>query len=398
MAARAKLGFYDFFAGAGLATLGLRASWQCLWANDISPSKAAIYRANFGSGHFQLGDVAQIPAADLPRPAGMAWASFPCQDLSLAGWRKGLAAPRSGAFWAFWRILRDLAALGDRPGLVVLENVPGLLYGDGFPGLCEAMAALDLQFGALVMDARRFLPQSRPRVFLIAIDRRADVSSFRLDAPSAAWSTPALIAAHARLPKPMQALWRWWRLPEPRDAVPSIAAIIEENPTGVESHTPEHTAALLELMNPANRAKVSAALRDGRGHIGFLYRRMRVDGQRAEVRFDGLSGCLRTPRGGSSRQTVVIVEAGRVRSRLLSAREAARLMGVPDSFWLPPHYSDAYHAMGDGVAVPVVEWLSERLLRPLAESLPSAAPAPALTPYAALSEKRASAWMASRQP
>jgi DNA (cytosine-5)-methyltransferase 1 len=54
--------------------------------------------------------------------------------------------------------------------------------------------------------------------------------------------------------------------------------------------------------------------------------------QRAEVRFDDISGCLRTPAGGSSRQTVLIVEGKQVRSRLLSPREAARLMGVPDDY------------------------------------------------------------------
>ena len=87
--------------------------------------------------------------------------------------------------------------------------------------------------------------------------------------------------------------------------------------------------------------------------------------QRAEVRFDGISGCLRTPVGGSSRQTVIVVEKGRVRTRLLSPREAARLMGVPDSYPLPSAYNDAYHVFGDGVAVPAVSWLESHLLCPL---------------------------------
>src|SRR5690349_824610 len=93
MGARMPLRFYDFFAGAGLATLGLQQSgWRCIWANDIDPRKHAVYTANFGDQHFELGDLAQIPASRLPAPAELAWASFPCQDLSLAGWRKGLSA------------------------------------------------------------------------------------------------------------------------------------------------------------------------------------------------------------------------------------------------------------------------------------------------------------------
>lgn len=406
MHADGKLRFYDFFAGAGLATLGLSASWRCVWANDLSPRKAAVYRRNFGGDHFRLGDVAEISAAELPGPVEMAWASFPCQDLSLAGWRKGLAAERSGVFWAFWRMMRELAARGRRPGLVALENVPGLLYGDGFSGLCQAMAALDMQFGALVMDAARFLPQSRPRVFLVAVDRRVDCTAFAADAPHPTWSPRALIAAQARLPKAMQALWRWWRLPAPRAGAPGIAGIVEENPARLAWHTPEQTAALMAMMSAANRDKIAEAQRaDGR-RIGFLYKRMRQEGQRAEVRFDGVSGCLRTPGGGSSRQTVMIVEEGSVRSRLLSPREAARLMGVPDWFVLPERYNDAYRAMGDGVAVPVVEWLSEHLLRPLAEVLPAAtteavpaaaAPPPALARLGAAADRRAAAWLAARK-
>ena len=107
----------------------------------------------------------------------------------------------------------------------------------------------------------------------------------------------------------------------------------------------------------------------GIGQAGAVFRRMRLEAgrkvQRAEVRFDGLAGCLRTPRGGSSRQVIVVAEHGAVRTRLLSAREAARLMGLPDSYRLPPATTAALHVAGDGVAVPVVRWLAEGLLEPL---------------------------------
>jgi DNA (cytosine-5)-methyltransferase 1 len=90
--------------------------------------------------------------------------------------------------------------------------------------------------------------------------------------------------------------------------------------------------------------------------------------QRAEVRFDDLSGCLRTPVGGSSRQSIIIVEGKSVRSRLLSPREAARLMGLPDSYKLPQNYNEAYHLAGDGVVVPVVRFLAANILEPLVEA------------------------------
>jgi DNA (cytosine-5)-methyltransferase 1 len=93
--------------------------------------------------------------------------------------------------------------------------------------------------------------------------------------------------------------------------------------------------------------------------------------QRAEVRFDEIAGCLRTPGGGSSRQTIIVVHGNKVRSRLLSPREAARLMGLPDEYVLPKNYNDAYRLMGDGVAVPVVSHLSRYLLEPLVQIVKS---------------------------
>jgi DNA (cytosine-5)-methyltransferase 1 len=124
------------------------------------------------------------------------------------------------------------------------------------------------------------------------------------------------------------------------------------------------------MMSPINRSKVETAKKEGRRIVGTIYKRTRRDEnrvkvQRAEVRFDDVSGCLRTPAGGSSRQTVIVVEGKSVRTRLLSAREAARLMGLPDSYQLPSNYNEAYHLIGDGLAVPVVRFLSENLLNPM---------------------------------
>jgi DNA (cytosine-5)-methyltransferase 1 len=104
--------------------------------------------------------------------------------------------------------------------------------------------------------------------------------------------------------------------------------------------------------------------------VGGVYRRTRIDEdgikrQRAEVRFDDIAGCLRTPSGGSSRQTILVVEGKKVRSRLLSPREAARLMGLSDEYRLPARYNDAYHVCGDGVCAPVVRHLAQHLLEPV---------------------------------
>ena len=127
------------------------------------------------------------------------------------------------------------------------------------------------------------------------------------------------------------------------------------------------------MMSRVNRAKLERARAANRTVVGAVYKRTRRDEhgrkvQRAEVRFDGLAGCLRTPAGGSSRQLVIVVRGDSVRSRLMSSRETARLMGLPDTYPLPANYNEAYHLTGDGVAVPVVRHLAANLLEPMLAS------------------------------
>ena len=114
-------GAYEFFAGGGLAGLGLD-GFRTLLANDLDTAKAASWRANHALD-IHVGDVWDLSVADLPGRADLAWASSPCQDVSLAGARAGLAAQRSGAFWGFWRLIEGLDANGRAPPVIVIENV-----------------------------------------------------------------------------------------------------------------------------------------------------------------------------------------------------------------------------------------------------------------------------------
>jgi DNA (cytosine-5)-methyltransferase 1 len=177
-----------------------------------------------------------------------------------------------------------------------------------------------------------------------------------------------------RLPPHLQDTWIWWNLPIPSKPVPPLDSLIEEDASGVEWHTKEQTDHIISLMSALHLAKLRKAQQLRRKIVGTVYRRIRpnedgVKVQRAEIRFDQISGCLRTPVGGSSRQTIVTVEGREIRSRLLSPREAARLMGVPDDYPLPRKYNEAYHLFGDGLAVPVVRWLSTNLLTQIAASI-----------------------------
>ena len=368
--------FYEFFAGGGMARAGLGEEWQCLFANDFDAKKVEAYKANWGSGEIVCGDIHKVAVSSLPSQADLAWASFPCQDLSLAGNGAGLKGERSGAFWGFWQLINGLKAERRAPKILVLENVTGALTSNGgsdFEELCRALHALDYRFGALVIDAVHFVPQSRPRLFIVAVRRDVDVAGDLIDeSPSDLWATAALKRAHASLPPRLKAAWRWWRLPAPAASNTNLGDLIEGNPVDVKWHTQEETARLVSMMSAPSLGRLEVSKKSGKKAVGTIYRRTRPDDngdrrQRAELRFDGIAGCLRTPGGGSSRQFIMVVEGECVRSRLLSGREAARLMGLPDEFKLPEIYNETYHLLGDGLAVPTVSHLSRGLLDAISE-------------------------------
>jgi DNA (cytosine-5)-methyltransferase 1 len=379
----AQLTWYEFFAGGGMARLGLGGRWKSVFANEWSDKKASAYTEVFGVGNpkrceeLKVIDVAKLTTADLKANADLAWASFPCQDLSLAGSGAGLNGDRSGTFKPFWGLMAGLMREARAPRIIVLENVIGAITSHGgkdFRKILSKIAYSGYRVGAMVVDAVRFLPQSRPRLFIVAA--ASDIclpSGVTCDGPTEAWHPTSLRTAHNDLPARLREAWVWWNLPEPRPMNRRLSDIIEDVPTGVEWHTPEHTRYLLSLMSDVNLRKVRQAKASGERRVGTIYRRTRPHAggqkqQRAEVRFDDISGCLRTPVGGSSRQIVMLVEAGNVRTRLLSPREAARLMGVPETYCLPRNYNESYHIFGDGLAVPAVSWLNEHLLLPLAEA------------------------------
>ena len=114
---------HEFFAGSGLVAYGLKGMFTPIWANDISEQKAAVYKANFGDDYFRLGDIKNVHGYDLPF-AHLSWASFPCQDLSLAGSLGGIHASRSGLVWEWLRVLDEIP---QKPKILLLENVTGLL-------------------------------------------------------------------------------------------------------------------------------------------------------------------------------------------------------------------------------------------------------------------------------
>lgn len=370
--------FLEFFAGGGMARLGLGDRWRCRFANDFDRQKCAAYAENFGDDDLIQADVTKLTLADLPNgQPDLAWASFPCQDLSLAGARGGLNAPRSGGFFGFWRLMEALNQEGRAPRIIAIENVTGLITsnnGADFITLVERLTDVGYTVSAIVIDARHFTPQSRPRIFILGF---SEDCAPPLSATPAIdeYTPPALVNAIEGLSENARRAWGWLT-PRPQTLRNSTLADIVVHDTD-DWHSPDMTAGLLDAMSSRQRASVDDLLKRGDAHIGGAFRRMRMENdkrvQRVEARFDGMAGCLRTPAGGSSRQILLAIDKGKIRSRLMSPREAARLMGLPDTYCLPATTTSGLKLCGDGVCVPAVRWLAETILEPALDNARAAA-------------------------
>lgn len=342
--------FHEFFAGSGLVSCGLSDSFRSVWANDVSERKAKVYRANADPNVLHVGDIADVEGSKLP-PASLSWASFPCQDLSLAGNIEGIYSERSGLVWQWLRILDEQADAA--PRVICLENVSGLVSahnGEDYRHLHQALVNRGYAVGAVLINASHFVPQSRPRVFVIGT--KGPIPSC-LSGDGPIWAhTPTL----QKLASTING-FVWWNLPKPERRNQIIDDVVEQQ----VPFDKDEVTALIPKDHLHKFEKTGRQYATG-------YRRTRNGKQVLEIRCDGVAGCLRTPAGGSSRQYLVHQDKDGVHARLLTTREVARLMGAPDTFELPGTYNDGYFAMGDAVAVPVVKYLSDHLLTQLVEA------------------------------
>lgn len=352
--------------------MGLGPQWHCAYANDFDAAKGDAYVANFGDRPDPR-DIWDVASADLPGQPDLVWTSPPCQDLSLAGRRSGLDGGRSSAFFGFWRLITGLRAERRAPALIVLENVTGLFTSNGgadFAALCRSMCDGGYRFGAMVLDAAHFLPQSRPRLFVIAVDKSCHLPETCIS--SVPVRSNAIGVALASLPEDLKSRWIDWAVPQPPTCETALIDLLQDDLPDSAWRSETQTRALIAQMDNANRARLDAALASGSPQVGAIYRRTRTENgekrQRAEIRFDGRAGCLRTPGGGSSRQFLMMCRNGQARSRLMTPRETARLMGLPDDYALPGTAAAACRLTGDGVVVPVVAWLNQHLLWPLLQA------------------------------
>jgi DNA (cytosine-5)-methyltransferase 1 len=383
--------FCEFFAGIGLVHEALRQSgWQAVYANDIDAKKRAMYEGHYGpAAHYHEGDVWDVDAvlARIPGRPFLATASFPCTDMSLAGKRRGLAGEQSGALFGF---LQAIEQLGERqPRLVLLENVPGFLTshdGADFETAVHELAGLGYWLDSFVIDARWFVPQSRPRLFLVGfhesivgpplVRRATDVDV--LDDPWRRAIARSGKMRPARLQAAMERIdpatgWATIDGLPPRQARYELTDFLDigaDQPWWSPDEVDRHAAMLFDRHRRQMELEGSAS----NGPVLFTgFRRIREGRQRLEVRFDGVAGCLRTPRGGSAKQVVLMLDRGRLRMRWMTPREYARLQGAPN-FTLPENAIQAYFGFGDAVCVPAVAWIDRNMLTPVFEAAIRARP------------------------
>ena len=360
--------FAEFFAGIGLMRLGLeQVGWTAAFANDIAYDKSEMYSAQFGEKDscFLLDDIHNLDPDQIPTVT-MATASFPCNDLSLAGMRKGLGGKQSSAYWGFVRILDEMGQR--RPPIVVLENVAGFLTSHGgrdFQAALLALNRLGYATDAIIIDASHFVPQSRVRLFVVGALRNGNAN----------WEIRETLRFYESAVRPKaladfifthpEIVWDIRQLPSLPNTRPLLSEILED----LADDSPfwwneERRDYLVSQMSEKHCKQLQAMLRKKRWSYGTVFRRIRKGRSMAELRTDGLAGCLRTPRGGSGRQILVQAGYGVVKARLLTPRECARLMGA-DDYIIDVPMNQALFGFGDAVCVPVIKWIAENYLGPL---------------------------------
>ncbi|HUH07144.1 MAG TPA: DNA (cytosine-5-)-methyltransferase [Egibacteraceae bacterium] len=357
----AQLRVAEFFGGIGLVRLALEPhGFEVVWANDIEPAKAALYVGNFDSADLHLGDIRDVDGGAVPS-VDLATASFPCTDLSLAGARGGLRGAESSMFWQFARVLDEM---GERqPDALLLENVLGFASSREGRDLAAAVAELN-RLGywcdLFTVDARWFVPQSRPRMFIVGARKPLDSSGGWEPSPLRPAWVKRFVEDHPQLQ--LQA----FPLPDIEPAPVSLAAMVERFPPQDDRWwDPERAGRFVESLSAIQRARLDELQRGPRLQWRTAYRRTRDRVAVWEIRADDIAGCLRTARGGSSRQALVEAGRGQRRVRWMTPREYARLMGASEYRLGAVRNNQAYFGFGDAVCVPVIGWIAQHYLRPL---------------------------------
>ncbi len=283
----------------------------------------------------------QLRAAGFIPERGIITGGFPCQDLSIAGLRKGLAGERSGLFHEIIRLTDEL-----RPQILILENVPGLLSSQQGKDMGIVITALvERGYGLCwrVFDSQNFgVPQRRKRVFIIASlgEHRRPVEVL-FESESCARNTQEIRETRKETTGGTE------------DGVRIFiksrrAQNIEDDETWVE----KETVPTLNAFDVGDTRTTTAIVQP------VLFTGNRV----GDPRFydDGIAPTVMSRWGTNGNNVPLTLEKT---VRRLTPKECERLQGFPDDWTAGQADSNRYKQMGNAVTVPVVEWIVKRLLK-----------------------------------
>ena len=381
----------SLFSGIGGFELAMqRAGIEVIGSCEIDKKARQLLQARFPlSNHYE--NVTELSGEQLKKDGfdganGIITAGFPCQDLSVAGLRKGLAGKRSGLFWEIIRIIDET-----HPKFVILENVPGLLSSQQGRDMGIVITALvDRGYGVCwrVLDSQNFgVPQRRRRVFIVASlgDHRGPVQILfepeslprnleqsrskrkkvtdRTETSSAETSESIdhVLFEATRIGDPrfyknisptMAARWGTGGNNVPLLAFPMHGGMIgrklENGPSGSgfkDANEPSFT--LTSSSHAVHGVVVAQEINSFTGSSFGQYKK-------------GV-GTLRANGGDLGGGSENLVTTNSVRR--LTPVECERLQGFPDGWTAGQPDSARYKQLGNAVTVPVVEWIINRMVK-----------------------------------
>lgn len=333
--------FIDLFAGIGGLRRGFDAiGGRCVFTSEWNPYARQTYLANYhdGAGHVMAGDITATDAADIPEH-DILLAGFPCQPFSIAGVSKKNALGRKHGFACeaqgtlFFDVARIIAH--HRPRIILLENVKNLVShdkGNTFRVIRDTLEnTLGYQVHFKVIDARRFVPQHRERIFIVGFRDKNDFSFDDLVLPD-------LLSG------------------------PKLKAILhpENGSEAPDGHfTTGKRAAVAGKYTLTDRLWA---------YLQGYAEKHRTAGNGFGFGLCGPDDVARTlsARYYKDGSEILIRQRGK-NPRRLTPRECARLMGfdkpLQSSFRIPVSDTQAYKQFGNAVVVPVVEAVARHMTR-----------------------------------
>jgi DNA (cytosine-5)-methyltransferase 1 len=160
--------YFSAFSGVGGFDLGMPANWECIGMSEINKQANMVLKYHFKDVK-NYGDIEKINYEELPDFELLIGGS-PCQDISIAGKRAGLAGLRSRLFFSYVAILKS-----KKPQYFIFENVKGLLSSNSgwdFAEVANQFSEAGYDIWWQVLDARDYgIPQHRERIFIFGTIR-----------------------------------------------------------------------------------------------------------------------------------------------------------------------------------------------------------------------------------